>query len=108
MVRISRGREKCGLVLLPALAWSPGIGKNRSQKRTQDSHTAFRQKKSLNSEGETVGERTGDDTNRSRKQRGQPDVIKNPNELFVRHKHQSGASCPECSGRHAPERSGNS
>jgi hypothetical protein len=49
-------------VLLAPLAWSSGIAKNRSQKRTQDSHPAFGQKKSLNSEGEIVGERSGDDT----------------------------------------------
>ena len=76
-------------MLLPPLAWPPGIAKDRSQKRTQDSHTAFGQKKGLNPEGETVGERTGDDAYGRRKQHGQPDVIKNPNELFVRHKRQS-------------------
>jgi hypothetical protein len=55
------------LVLLAPLAWPSGIAKNRSQKRTQDSHPTFGQKKSLNSKGEIVGERSGDDTYGGRK-----------------------------------------
>ena len=58
----SSGDASFWLMLLAPLAWPSGIAKNRSQKRTQDSHSAFGQKKSLNSKGEIVGERSGGDT----------------------------------------------
>jgi len=54
-------------VLFAPLARASGIAKNCSQKRTQDSHPAFGQKKSLNSKGEIVGERSSDDTYGGRK-----------------------------------------